>query len=175
MIDKKSLERISFNVNVKDLAHHKAAVDYLQENGILNLDNEKYLEVMEKIDAIGKLKLDGHIYAFHTDDAWTRQVGYRDYETGEGVCLYLRQGNTVKKCVDSDRDEPAQIESAINFLKKNEQYTSIYTGKISGSEFLGIPFMCDEEDPLYHMPLEEDEIEEFRSAGIKVVELETLI
>ena len=68
--DKKSLERLSFSFDERDIANFRAVLEHLKSNGLLNISQEEAQKALEGLDMIGKLKLDGKVYAFHVDDSY---------------------------------------------------------------------------------------------------------
>jgi len=170
--DKESLEKLSFSFDEKAIANLRAVLEYLNTNDLLTISKEEAQEALKGVDAIGKLKLDGKIYAFHVEDS------YADYQSGcgEGVELYLRQGDKLD-CfyVPSSRDLVYSVDRAAKFLKEHKKST-IYTGVIPlESGFLGLPHECDEDDPIIRDVLKDYEINEFESKGIEVVMLDSLM
>ena len=122
--DKKSLEGLSFSFDERDIANFRAVLEHLKSNGLLNISQEEAQKALEGLDMIGKLKLDGKVYAFHVDDS------YAAYESnkGDGVELYLRQGNTLRDFyVPGNRDFVYQVEEAVKFLEEHKK-SIIYTG-----------------------------------------------
>ena len=170
--EKESLERLSFDFNERDLANFRAILTNLRSNNLLTIDSEKIEEALQGLDTIGKLKLDGRIYAFHVDDSYAREQG----DWGSGVELFLRQGDRLGYfLVPGDRHSVYTVDDAIKRLKE-DPISKIYTGEIpKDSEFLGIPYECDPDDPLIRTVLEPYEIAEFKSKGIEVVRLDSLI
>jgi hypothetical protein len=169
-----SLEQLSFDFTEKDIANFKAILKHLKSNNFLTISPEEIQNALQSLDAIGKLKLDGKIYAFHVEDSCARKQYPGD--GGEGVELYLRQGNQLEEfLVSFSRDFVYQTDKAIQCLKKHK-ISTIYTGEIPrDSEFLGLSYECDPEDPIIKDVLNEDEIAKFESKEIKVVLLDSLI
>ena len=170
--DKKTLEGLSFSFDERDVANLRAILEHLRSNSLLTISQKEVQNALQGLDAIGKLKLDGKIYAFHVDDS------YADFQfgNGEGVELYLRQGDTLREFyVPESRDYVYSEDSTIRILKE-KKIPTVYTGEIShNSEFLGLPYECDEEDPVRRMVLRDYEIEAFESENIRVVRLDHLI
>jgi len=168
--DKDSLEKISFMLDERDLANYRSILEKFRTSKLLNVSEDEYNSVVDGLNEIANLKLNGKIYGFHVDDTWVRRGG----NYGEGVELYLRQGNILGPFFTTgSRDSLYSSESAVHFLKENHKST-IYTGNIQ-SEFLGLPLVCDEDDPVSHTILDGEDIEVFESSGIKVVRLEYLL
>lgn len=87
--DQETLEALSFEFGVEDIANLRATLTYLESKDLLTVAPGVVRDALKALDAIGKLKLDGKVYAFHVDDSYAvRQTG-----EGEGVELHLRQGN----------------------------------------------------------------------------------
>jgi hypothetical protein len=170
--DKESLEDLSFKFNERDLANLKAILEYLQKRGLSTLSPEEVQRTLSGIDAIGRLKLEGKIYAFHVYDSYAQ----RQSESCEGVELYLRQGNTLNEFyVPNSRDFVYSTSDAIDFLH-SKKIRTIYTGSIpKGSDFLGVSQECDDEDPMTRRALGGGEVYLFNSHDINVVTLDSLI
>lgn len=171
--DKESLEGLSFNFSVKEIANLKALLEHLKSNDLLTISPEEVQRALQGLDAIGKLKLEGRVYVFHVYDSC---AAFQSDE-GEGVELYLRQGDELRELyVPGNRDFVYQIEGAVEILNKRKIPT-IYTGEIfpHGSEFLGLPYVQDDEHPVIRDVLEDYEVEEFEDGGIQVVQLDSLI
>jgi|GEM_PF-2520026 len=172
--DKKSLEELSFVFDERDIANLRAVLEYLKSNDLLTISPEEVQKALKGLDAIGKLKLDGKIYAFHVDDSFAA------YQSGiggeEGVELYLRQGDRLEDFyIPGTRDCVYSEDDAIEWLKKHKIHT-VYTGDIPhDSDFLGLPYECDEDDPVRRTVLEGYEIEAFESENIKVIRLDYLL
>ena len=170
--DKKTLEELSFKFNERDIVNLREILEHLKSNNLLTISQEEARKALQGLDAIGKLKLDGKIYAFHVDDT------YADIHSnnGEGVELYLRQGDRLSSFyVPGSRDFVFSEYDALKVLKERK-IPAVYTGEIPyNSEFLGISYECDEEHPVRRMSLRNYEIEAFESENIKVVRLDHLI
>ena len=67
--DKKSLEKLSFRFSERDIANLRAVLGYLKSNSLFTISQEEAQKALQGLDDIGKLKLDGKIYAFHIDDS----------------------------------------------------------------------------------------------------------
>src|SRR3989344_1354834 len=170
--DKETLEDLSSSFDVRDIANLRAILEHLKANELLTISSEELQRALHGLDAIGKLKLDERIYAFHVDDLYaTRRSG-----EGEGVELYLRQGDKLMDFyVPGSRDFVYQVRDAVKRLKEHK-ISTIYTGEIpNDSDFLGLPYECDEEDPVRRMVLRDYEVSEFKSGSIQVVQLDYLI
>jgi hypothetical protein len=170
--DKESLERLSFEFTERDIANFRAILEHLKEGNLLTINRQEVQRAIKGLEAIGNLKLDGQIYGFYVDDSYAaRNIG-----NGEGVELYLRQGDKLREYyVSGDRDYVFSENDAIEFLKANKK-TIVYTGPISiNTSFLGLPHECDEEDPVIRDVLRDGQIEEFEAGGIRVIKLEHLI
>lgn len=168
--DKKSLESLSFRFNERDIANLKALIEYFRENKLLTIPNEESQRLLAGLDEIGKLRLNGKVYGFHVEDSFAEE----GYDTG--VELYLRQGDKLEPCCQfSHRDRVPDVKKAVEHLRKKRILT-IYTGPIPyQGEFLGLPHEEDKDDPLLRLELSDNEIEEFKEEGIKVIKLEKLI
>lgn len=166
--DQKSLEKISF-LDERSLANLREVLGSLHDQNLLTLSEEETKRVLHGLDAIGQLKLNGQIYAFHVYDSFAEGAE-------EGVELYLRQGNLLEARLQSgDRSYVPHVEKAVEFLKR-KKVNKIYTGPIPIDEpFLGLPYSVDEKDPITRTILEDYETEEFQSAGIDVITLDRLI
>jgi hypothetical protein len=171
--DKKSLEELSFSFNERDFANLKAIIENLKAKKLLTLSEEETQRTLDGLNTIGNLKLNGKIYAFHVEDSYASR---QSREVGEGVELFLRQGDVLKEFyVPGSRDFCYRVEDATRFLRENNKPT-IYTGEIPiNSSFLGIHRECDEEDPLIRNILRDYEIEEFTNDRIEVIKLDSLI
>jgi hypothetical protein len=170
--DKESLERLSFRFDERDIANLKAILEDLKSDNLLTIPQNEVQRALDGLDAIGKLKLNGKIYAFHVEDDFAAERS----GDGCGIELYLRQGDKLNEFyVFPSRDDVYQVFDAINFLK-SQKILRIYTGQIPyDAGFLGLPRECDEEDPVTRDILEDEEIEDFKSNGIQVVVLDSLI
>jgi hypothetical protein len=170
--DKKTLEELSFIFGERDIANLSSILKHLRSNGLLTISQEEVQKDLHGLDVIGRLKLDGKICAFHVDDS------YADFQSGngEGVELYLRQGDKLRDFhIPGSRDFVYSENDAIKVLKERK-ISTIYTGKIPyNSEFLGLPYECDEDDPVRRMLLRDYEIQSFESENIQVVRLDHLI
>lgn len=164
--DKKSLEKLSFLLDEKEFANFKNIVSKISDQKLLSVGDSEIKRVIDGLDYIGKLKMEGRVYAFHMSDFYGMGA--------EGVELYLRQGNRLEDYFVQDcRGDHMYPENSIRFLKEMGQ-SKVYTGPIFG-EFLGLHHFIDEEDPYVHSILEEHDIYEFESRGIEVVMLDSLI
>jgi len=170
--DKESLETLSFRFNKRDIANLKAILEHLKSDNLLTIPQNEVQRALDGLDAIGKLKLDGKVYAFHIEDDFAVERS----GDGCGIELYLRQGDRLNEFyVFPSRDDVYPVCGAINFLKKRK-ILHVYTGQIQyNASFLGLHRECDEEDPVTRDILEDEEIEEFESNGIKVTVLDSLI
>ena len=170
--DKKSLEELSFSFDERDIANLRAILEHLKSNGLLTISQEEVQRALQGLDAIGKLKLEGKVYAFHVDDSYAAFQS----DNGEGVELYLRLGDELRDFyVPACRDFVYSEDDAIRILKENKIPT-VYTGEIPhNSEFLGLPYECDEDDSVRRMVLRDYEIEAFESENIQVMRLDHLI
>lgn len=170
--DSKTLEELSFSFGERDIANLKSILEYLRSNSLLTISQEEAQNVLRGLDVIGKLKLDGRIYAFHVDDSYAD----RQSNNGEGVELHLRQGDKLREFfVPSCRDYVYSEDDVIGVLKERKILV-VYTGEIPySSEFLGLPCECDVDDPLKRMSLKDYEIAAFESENIQVVKLDSLI
>jgi hypothetical protein len=170
--DKASLERMSFCLGDRDLSNFKAVLERLKSDNLLTISPEETQRALKGLEDIGKLKLEGKVYAFHVSDSLA------EYESGngEGVELYLRQGNRLEEFyVPPIRDYVYSVSDAIDFLHSKKIH-AIFTGSISkGSNFLEVLQECDEDDPLAHSSLRENEIYLFNSHDINVITLDSLI
>lgn len=170
--DKKSLERLSFGFDERDIANFKAILAQLKSENLLTISQEEVQRALTGLDSIGKLKLNGKVYAFHVIDDYVSQ----QTNNCEGVELYLRQGDRLEDFyVPTTRDELFKVNDAINFLK-NHKISSICTGQIpQDSDFLGLPYLSGEMDLIIRNSLENEEIKQFESNEIKVTVLDSLI
>jgi hypothetical protein len=170
--DKKSLEKLSFRFSEEDIANFMGILKYLRESNSLAIPDEEAQKAILGLEKIGKLKLDGKIYAFHVyDNCVIKQGAYP-----EGVELYIRHGDSLREYfVPNSRDFTYSADDAVEYLK-NQKKSTVYTGPFPpSSSFLGALQEYDEDDPItYHM-LEDHEIEEFESGGIRVIKLDHLI
>jgi hypothetical protein len=168
--DKDSLEKISFKLDDRDLANFRFILERLKSEELLSMPAREYKRIINGLNEIAKLKLDGKIYAFHVHDTFT------DYPDDEGVELYLRQGNILKPYLQSgDRTDVPSIDDAVDYLNQNNRI-QIYTGPIiTDSDFLGLKHIRDKEDPIYTNALTAEDIIEFKSNGIEVVSLDYLM
>jgi hypothetical protein len=170
--DRESLERLAFDIDERDIANFKAILSHLRSKDMLTITDRQVDKALNAIDAIGKLRLSGRIYAFHVYDS------YADGQGGpaEGVELYKRYGDTLKDYyVPGSRDFCYQIEEASAMLRKKD-IRQIYTGEIrDGRPFLGLKSTYDSEDPVTLSILQDYEIIIFKKQGIKVVSLDELI
>lgn len=169
--DKASLETLSFLFDETDIARFRRLIDLLKREDLSSLPQQELERLTLGLDEIGKLKLDGKVYAFNVYDSYAERQG-----NGEGVELYLRQGNKLIVFYQpSDRDRVFSAEQAARYLKK-ENITTIYTGNIDYiGEFLGLHATVDSDDPIERKILEASDIAEFSSEGIEVVVLDSLI
>ena len=170
--DKRTLERLSFSFNERDIANFRATLEHLKSEELLTIPKDEIETALKGLEKIGKLKLDGKVYAFHVID----EYAFDQSGNGEGVELYLRQGDLLHEFyVSSTRDAVPGASDAAEFLNK-EKISTICTGNIPLDEnFLGIPQSCDEDDPIIRSGLEDYEIREFENAKIEVVKLDYLI
>jgi len=171
--DKKSLERLSFTFDEQDISRISRLLELLKKSDLSTLSEEEINRLQAGIAELGKLKLDGKIYAFQVDDSYARKQGGN---AGEGVELYSRQGDTLMDfCVNSDRDWVLKVDETLDLLRKNK-VKMIYTGYIDiKTGFLGLESKSDPEDPIFRTRLGEIETSEYAEAGIKVVLLDKLI
>lgn len=171
--DERSLEELSFDFDEAEIARIKKLLEVLKRKDLTTLSEEEIKRLERGLDRIGELKLEGKVYGWSVEDTYAAVQGGN---AGEGVELYLRQGNRMEEyAVSSNRDWALKPHQVIPKLKKN-RITAIYTGAIlNGKRFLGIPQKSDPDDPLYRSRLNEWHIGEFEKAGIKVVVLESLI
>lgn len=169
--DQKSLEEISFGLDERDISNFVSVIKYLKSKDLLTVSSQEYKEVMEGLKAIGKLKLNGKVYGFHVNDSFANKQGNKS----AGVELYLRQGDSLKEYFSYwSRDSIYSAEDAAKFLKK-QKISTIYTGEIPESGFLGLDAESDPEDPIMRSTLDEGDKEELESAGIQVIRLDLLI
>ena len=172
--DKETLEKLSFRFGEEDVANFMKILKYLKGSNSLTISDKEAQRAISGLEKIGKLKLDGKIYAFHVfDNCAAKQSSIGG---GDGVELYLRQGNSLRDFfVPGSRDFTYSAEDAVEYLRSQKKST-IHTGPFPpGSSFLGAYQECDEDDPItYHM-LEDHEIEDFESGGIRVIKLDHLI
>lgn len=169
--DKKSLEELSFGFDECDIANFRNILEYISQKGLLTVSEKEVKRVMTGLEKIAKLKLNGKVYGFHIYDS------YADAQDGgEGVELYLRQGNSLNVFFGRfDRDGVYDVNDAIDYLKKHK-ISTIYTGAIpKDSGFLGLSYEVDEEDPIIKTPLEDHEISRLEGAGVKVIKLDYLV
>lgn len=170
--DKKTLEDLSFHLQPSDVANFKAHLEYLLSHNLFTIPASEVQKGINALDEIGKLQLSGQIYAFHVNDAFAE----KQQNNSIGVELYRRQGDmlqTVFGCFT--RDVVYLPEEATEWLKK-ERITRVYTCKIPyQSDFLGIPSVCDDEDPFSRDILDDDDIDQFQADGIEVVVLQSLL
>jgi len=171
--DKASLEKLSFAFNEQDISRISRLLELLKLGELSTLSQDEINRLQEGIAEIGKLKLEGKIYAFEVDDSYARNQGGN---AGEGVELYLRQGDTLKDfCINPDRDWVLKVDQTLELLKKKKIKT-LYTGEIDSiNGFLGLERKSDPEDPIFRTKLGEIYISEYVEAGIKVVMLDKLI
>jgi hypothetical protein len=171
--DKKSLEEFSFRFSEGDIANFMGILKYLKESNYLTIPDKEAQRAISGLEKIGKLKLDGKVYAFHVFDNCAAK---QDFDGGDGVELYLRHGDSLRDFfVPGSRDFTYSAEDAVEYLKSQKKST-IHTGSFPpDSRFLGAHQEYDEDDPItYHM-LEDHEIDEFESGGIRVIKLDHLI
>jgi hypothetical protein len=170
--DSKSLEELSFSLSERDLANFKSILESLKKYNLLTINPEEIQRAISGLEAIGELKLDGKIYAFHVEDSFAaRQSG-----GGEGVELYLRQGNKLEEFfIPGSRDYVFQVDEAAKYMQEKNKYV-IYTGDIPfDKEFLGLHYECDDEDPIRRACLKDYEIHQFLEEKIVVIKLDSLI
>ena len=171
--DKKSLEKLSFHFSEEDVANFMGILKYLRGSNSLTIPGKEAQRAIRGLEKIGKLKLDGKIYAFHVFD---NCAANQSSDGGEGVEMYLRHGDSLRDFfAPVSRDFTYSAEDAVEYLKSQKKST-VYTGPFPpGSRFLGARQEYDEDDPItYHM-LEDHEIAVFESGGIRVIELDHLI
>lgn len=170
--DQKSLEELSFKFKDRDIANLQSILEHLKVEKLSTLSEEMIEEAIQGLKAIGKLKLEGKIYAFHVEDSFAARQSGR----GEGVELFLRQGNKLEDFFSpSSRDGVYRVEDAAIYMKEKGKHT-VYTGPLhSGETFLGLPYECDEEDPLTRTCLNDYEIEQFQAEEIEVIKFDSLI
>lgn len=170
--DPKSLEELSFKFKEQDIANLQYILEHLHAKKLSTLSDEIIQEAIDGLKVIGKLKLEGKIYAFHVDDSFAERQSGR----GEGVELFLRQGNKLEDFFSpSSRDGVYQVEDAARYMKENDRHV-VYTGPLNfGQTFLGLPHECDEEDPLRRSCLRDYEINQFLEEKIDVIKLDSLI
>ena len=163
--DKKSLEKLSFGFDGRDISNLDKVMKYLKYNDLLTISQKDYQEAIEGLKEINNLKLNGKVYAFCVNDSLGPKYN--------GVELFLRQGNKLEDIYSSQcRGEVCIAQDAIDFLKK-ENVSKVYTGKI-GNEFLGIPCNSDVEDPFLTGILDKNQINQFKEEGIEVIILDSL-
>jgi hypothetical protein len=169
--DKKSLERLSFELGERDLSNLKHTLEYLQRKKLSTLSVEEHERVIRGLNKIGKLKLEGKIYAFHVYDSYVEN----QKKDPEGIELWKRQGDKLNEfLVPGSRDYTYHIKNVIKKLN-GEGIGTIYTGEITEEEFLGLRRIRDPKDYYETSGLIRDEIEEFEEEGIEVITLDTLI
>ena len=139
-----------------------------ENSNLLNLTDEQYQKAINNLDMIQKLKLEGKIYAFHTEDSYEGEF--------EGIELYIRQGNTLKELLYIyDRGHVLKTEDITEYLL-DKNISKIYTVSIPKiEEFLGLPQTCDEDDPITRDILEDYEIDQIRSEDIEVIVLDYIV
>ena len=170
--DKESLEKLSFNFNEQDISRISKLLELLQQSNLGTLPSEEITRLQAGLAEIGRLKLEGKVYAFHVDDSYARRQGG---DAGEGVELYIRRGDTLKEFrVCPDRDWVLKVDQTTTQLEKAKVNT-IYTGPITDEGFLGLHKKIDPEDPIFRSPLGDSEIGDYEEAGINVVVLDKLI
>lgn len=169
--DPKSLEELSFAFDERDISRFRHLLDLIKSNGMLTLDSKDFERIYEGLVSIEMLKLNGKVYAFDVEDTYAAIQGG---DSGEGVELYLRQGNTLKDfAVNSDRAWVLKVDQVVPMLNE-AKINTIYTGPII-DQFLNLPKESDPDDPIYREILSRDNIEEFECADIKVVTLDSLV
>lgn len=163
------LEQLSFALSPQELSNLKYSLEtFLQYKHPIPIRTVK--RVITDVDKIAKLQLEGKIYAFHLEDSWNLEV----HGEGEGYELFERRGNTLKQYL---REYNLPTCKYINMLKK-DNFNTIYTGNIPvENEFLGISYksVADDKHSMTYTILDDREIHEFESYGIKVIVLESLI
>ena len=171
--DKKSLEKLSFEFDEKDIARISHLLNCLRRDDLSTLSDEEIARVQKGLEQIGALKLDKRYYAFHIEDSWAYKQGNH---AGYGVEVFLRQGDILVPFIQcGSRDYVYKAEEVANVLKEDKIET-VYTGRIPhDSRFLNLPYNGDDEDPLTRDILEESEIGDLEEEGIKVVVLDRLI
>ena len=171
--NKKTLEELSFHFSEEDVANFMKILKYLKGRNCLTISDKEVQRAISGLEKIGKLKIDGKIYAFHVFDNYAANEACNG---GDGVELYLRHGNSLMDFfVPGSRDFTYSAHDAVNYLRRQKK-SAVYTGPFpTGSSFLGHQQEYDEHDPItYHM-LENHEIQEFESGGIRVIRLDHLI
>ncbi|MEK6856219.1 MAG: hypothetical protein AABX66_03625 [Nanoarchaeota archaeon] len=170
--DSTSLEILSFAFNEQDIARLNRLLGLIRAENLSTVSLEELTRLEKGLIEIERLKLEGKVYGFHIDDSYAARQG----DSGEGVELYLRQGDTLKEFMaNSDRDSVLKVDQVIPRLKK-KNISTIYTGCIpTATYFLGIPYESDPDDPLIRTCLKDYEIEQFKSENINVITLDTLL
>ena len=171
--DKKSLEKLSFEFDEGDISRFSKLFEILKQEDLSSLPPRELKREQDGLAEIGRLKLEGKIYAFHVEDDYAYKQGA---DAGWGVELYRRQGDLLKGFIkSSDKDSVTKIARTVPRLKE-KGINVIYTGDIPyGGDFLGIRGEVDPDDPLVRTMLEEDDIIEYNQNGIRVVALDKLI
>lgn len=171
-LEQSILEELSFTLDERDIANFKKTLEYMNSKNLLTISQDEVINALRGLDVLGKLKLEGKIYAFHVEDT------YADLQSGkgDGIELYLRQGNVLKDFyVPGLRDFVYSEDDIITKLHETN-ISLIYTGPIPyNSEFLGIPYESDNEDSLIRDVLRDYEIDVLKSENIQVVKLDSLI
>src|SRR3989344_479321 len=169
--DKESLEKLSFEFDVADMARFRKLLDIIQGNDLSSLPRKEILRLSSGLEQIGRLKLEGKIYAFHIFDNYAFT---QSQNSAEGVELYLRQGDLLKDFLaPGSGDYVSQVDVAIERLRK-AKIKVIYTGPIPyKGKFLGLSQDSEDPDgPIIRKKLEYSQIDEFGDEGISVVSLD---
>jgi hypothetical protein len=161
-LDSKTLEELSHDYSVQDIATLHKLFTHLKSTELYDIPREKLEQALTGLAEITKLKSEGKVYAFSVYDSYAARQGY-----GEGIELYLRQGNTLREYfVPSDRDRVYDIDQVSNFLAK-KHVTQIYTGPLPfKGDFLGLHRECDPDDPITRAKLSQHDITYLREKNI---------
>jgi len=171
--DDASLEKISFEFTGVDIARFKRLLELLTTQGLGTLPMDEINRLSIGLEKIGALKLTGKIYGFHASDSYAAN---QSSDAGEGVELYIRQGNALNEYIVSEnRNYVLKVDDVFPILQRNSIAT-VYTGTIPlKGTFLTLPQESDPESPLWRSALPSYEINIFEARGINVVTLESLL
>jgi hypothetical protein len=171
--DEKSLEKMSFDLDTRDISNLRMILEYFRGQEFLTISEKDVTEALSGLSKIGKLKLEGRLYAFHVDDSWAQN----ESGEGNGVEVYLRQGDILRDFYVACQDYVYSAGDAAHRL--NEAHKPIvYTGDIpEKSDFLGIEQKSEDGDGdiIVRTSLEDGEVRAFEGRDIKVIRLDSLI
>ena len=171
MLSDDELDKLSFVFGTQEITSASSVLNYLTEQGCSSIPIPDVLKVL---DGVLQRQLNNQVYAFHVYDDFAYEQSV--YTRGEGVELFLRQGNRLGCILESpDRTFVPSVSQAVRGLNELGQDT-IYTGPFPHkSKFLGINQEFDASHPVERFTLHEGEVEEFELKGIKVITLDTLV